>query len=234
MPNQPIPSEFLDPLDWESRPSGVIDLSPEQMRQAVDWSQSIAKPEQQWQVYFNALALLGFKQWLHQRAPDLRLTDAHCSIRDPIYASSINAVYDLQIGGFKLCVLAIGSLSDTQVSVPRAVLDLPEFASHWYVLVEVMEESEQTLVHGCFSYDSLAQADAVAKESLAIELDWHYAVPLERFTLDPDALLLNLRCLDPQAVPLPIAISSPVGTEATASLKKKNYRRPAPTPQPNP
>jgi len=216
------PSEFLEP-DWESQPSGMIDLLPEQMRQAADWSQSIPKPEQQWQVYLNALALLGFEQWLHQRAPELILTDEQCSIHYPSYASLINGVYNLQVGAFKLCILAIGSLSDTQVSIPRAVLDLPEFSAHWYVLVEVLEEYEQARVCGCFSYDSLTrQPNSLSLEELSIELDWNYAVPLERFTLEPDGLLLNLRCLDPQAVPLLIT-SQPnnLGTEAKAIVKKK-------------
>ena len=76
------------------------------------------------------------------------------------------------------------------------MLDLPEFAAHWYVLVEVLEESEQAQIHGCFSYDRLAS------DALAVELDWNYTVPLERFTLNSDALLLNLRCLNPQAISL--------------------------------
>ena len=226
MSNQLITSDFLEP-DWESQPAGAIHLSPEQMRQAAHWSQIVLKPEQQWQVYLNALALLGFEQWLHQRAPELMLTDEQCSIHHPIYASLINATYNLQVGEFKLCILAIGSLTDTQVSLPRAVLDLPEFAAHWYVLVEVLEECEQARIYGCFSYDSLTrQANSLSIEELTIELDWNYAVPIERFTLEPDDLLLNLRCLDPQAVSLPIAsqashLANHLGSEAKAMLKKK-------------
>lgn len=214
---EPITSEFLEPLDWESQLSGVISLSPAQLQQAADWSQPIPNLEQQWQAYLNSLALLSVEQWLHQRAPDLAVTDEQCSIRSPIYASLINAVSNLQVGEFKLCILAIGSLSDSQISVPRAVFELPEFAAHWYVLVEVLEESEQARVCGCFSYDSLAQQP----DSLTVELDWHYVVPLQWFRLEPDALLLSLRCLDPQAIALPLAAQAAQAAETIPALQKK-------------
>ncbi|NJR65653.1 MAG: DUF1822 family protein [Leptolyngbyaceae cyanobacterium CRU_2_3] len=224
MSNLSITSNFLDPLDWESehwesQPPRVMTLLPEQVQQAADWCQPVSNPNQQWQVYLNALALLGFKQWLHQRAPELTLIDEQCSIQYPIYASLINAVYHLQVGEFKLCILAIGSLTDTQISIPRAVLDLPEFAAHWYVLVEVLEDAEQACVYGCSSYDTLAQQ----VDSLSVELDWNYAVPLQWFTLEPDVLLLSLRCLNSQAMSLPIAAGMPdQRAEAKPDLKKNS------------
>ncbi|MBD3884702.1 DUF1822 family protein [Phormidium tenue FACHB-886] len=213
----PITSEFLEPLDWESQPSGLISLSSAQIQQAMAWSQPIANLEQQWQTYLNALALLSVEQWLHQRAPELVLTDEQCSIRSPIYASLINAVSNLQVGEFKLCILSIGSLTDSQISVPRAVLDLPEFAAHWYVLVEVLEENEQARVWGCFSHDSITQQS----DSLPIEPDWNYTVPLRWFRLEPDGLLLSLRCLDPRAIALPFATPSAPAAETILALKKK-------------
>lgn len=215
MSNLPMTSEFADLLDWETQPGGEVTLLPAHIQQASRWSQSVQDPEQQWQVYLNGLALLGFEQWLHQRAPELTFTDQQCSIRQPLYASLINAVCQLQVGEFKVCVLAIGSLTDTQFSLPRAVLDLPEFAAHWYVWVEVLEELEQVRVQGGCSYDDLAQQ----ADSLPVELDWHYALPLQHI-LEPDALLLGLRCLEPGSIVLPIAQAT-AQPESQATLQKK-------------
>jgi Protein of unknown function (DUF1822) len=200
-------------LLWESQSPSTLTVSPEQIQKAIRWSQPIADLEQQWQVYLNGLALLGCEQWLHHRAPELPISDGQCSIHQPIYASLINAVCHLQVGAFKVCVLAIGSLTDTQFSLPRAVLDLPKFAAHWYVWVEVLEESEAVRVHGCLSYDRLSQLP------LAIESDWHYTLPLQQ-TLDPDALLLGLRCLDPQAMALP-APSVELQSQTKTTLQNK-------------
>jgi hypothetical protein len=87
----------------------------------------------QWQVYLNCLALSAFETWLDERAESLKIHSDKCTILQPALANFINAVANLQVGEFKVCLIATGSLSDEMVSFPRVVVDLPEFIPHFYV-----------------------------------------------------------------------------------------------------
>jgi hypothetical protein len=192
-------------LDFDVLPTEAIDLSPAVFDQALNLSAQIPHEERQWQTYLNALALGGFEEWLGARATDLRLNKEKCTLLQPFMANAIDAVSHLQVGQFKLCLIAMGSLTDEEVTVPRAVVDLPEYVAHFYVLVEVQEEQETALVQGFLSYEQLMnQRDQCCLEA---QEDWTYQLPLQCFDHNPDRLLLNLRCLEPTAIPLPERVS---------------------------
>jgi hypothetical protein len=108
----------------------------------------------------------------------------------------------LQVGKFKLCLLTNNSLSDDEIVVPRAVVDLPEYIAHFYVLIEVLEEQETAIVSGFLSYQQLMEKQTAA--NLQPETDWTYQIPVSWFAQAPDYLLLNLRCLEPNAITLPV------------------------------
>ena len=187
-------------LDGESRsPEGIL-LSPEQVEQAIQLSQGVTYEVQQWQIYLQGLALSGFKQWLGKRATDLRVREANCSISHPQYANLIPAVCNLEVGEFKLCLLTSNSLKYPWVNVPRAAIELPEFIPHFYVLIEVLEEQEQVRVCGCLPQEQLHHQQQIS--ALVPQEDWNYLIPLNWFNLEPDELLLYLRCLEPQPIPL--------------------------------
>lgn len=191
--------------DFDVLPTEAINLSPDVFDQALNLSAHIPHEERQWQTYLNALALGGFEQWLGERATDLTLNKKQCSVLQPFMANAIDAVSHLQVGQFKLCLISMGSLTDEEVTVPRAVVDLPEFVAHFYVLVEVQEEQETAVIQGFLSYEQLVnQRD---QHDLEAEEDWTYQLPLSWFEHNPDRLLLNLRCLEPAAIPLPESIN---------------------------
>lgn len=199
-------------LDFEEVPTQAIALEPERIEQAVQLSSQIPNETQQWQTYLNALALFGFEQWLNERAQDLPLNREECSIFQLRYANAIAAVFNLKVGSFKLCLIAIGSLTDEEVTVPRAVIDLPEFIAHFYVLLEIQEEQEQAVIRGFLRYDELVNQQQAMH--LQADRDWTYRLPLAWFESDPDSLLLYLRCLDPKVISLP---KVPVNRPATLS-----------------
>jgi hypothetical protein len=97
-------------------------------------------------------------------------------------------------------VISTGSLLDEEVTLPRAIVDLPEFVPHFYVLVEVQEEQETAVVHSFLSYEQLVNRRASV--NLEADADWTYQLPLTWFEADPDRLLLFLRCLEPMAMSL--------------------------------
>lgn len=194
-------SNYADILiDFEVLPAEAIALHPECIDQAVQLSSRIASETRQWQTYLNALALFGFEQWLSERASEIPVNQEHCSILQPQYANVIEAVCNLRVGEFNLCLLTTGTLTD-EVVIPRAAIDLPEYTAHFYVVLEVQEEQEQATIRGFLRHDQLV--DLRQSVNLQAEQDWTYELPRSWFDSDLDHLLLYLRCLEPAAIPLP-------------------------------
>ena len=188
-------------LDFEALSPETIDLSPESIAQAVELSTNIPNQQQQWQTYLNVLALYAFEEWLGSRSIDLTIDREHCPVLQPAIANVIDAVCNLKVNEFNICLMAAGSLIDEEVTLPRAVVDIPEFVPHFYVLVEVQEEQETAVVHSFLSYEQLVNRRASV--NLEADEDWTYQLPLTWFEADPDRLLLFLRCLEPMAMSLP-------------------------------
>ena len=194
-------NRYLMPLEFEVLPTTAINLDTEQINQAVENSLKIKNQSQQWQTYINTLALLAFKEWLTERADSLTVNEDKCTVFQPAIANVIPAVANLQVGKFKVCLLTNDSLSDDEIVVPRAVVDLPEYIAHFYVLIEVLEEQETAIVFGFLSYQQLIKKQTVA--NLQPEADWTYQIPVSWFEQKPDDLLLYLRCLEANAIILP-------------------------------
>lgn len=215
MINQPTPSDLTDLLDWQFLNETRTDLLPEHFQQAARLSKSIHLSQQRWQVYLCALAVLGFEQWLKERAPDLRFQQRSASIWQPAYANLIAAACNIQVGSFKLCLVTANSFTDEH-SVPFAVFDIPDYAAHFYVLMHVEEEEQQVAVSGFMNYEQYQRYQAAAR--LQVNQDWTYTLPQTWFDSDSEALLLNLRCLDANAIQLP---ATPTAHDAIAPLRQK-------------
>ncbi|MCP6763258.1 MAG: DUF1822 family protein [Fischerella sp. CENA71] len=209
-------------LDCEVLPVEAISISPGEIHNCIELAQAIPHQNNQWQTYLNALALFAFQKWLEERADELVINTEQCIIKKPYLASIIPAVGNLQVGEFKLCLIAIGNLTDEKVTFPRAVVDLPEFVPHFYVLVEVLEEQESAIVRGFLSYQQLQEKRT--NINLQPDVNWIYQLPLTWFDFEPNTLLLYLRCLKPESIPLPSIsanrthLLSTMQTELTALL----------------
>ena len=188
-------------LDFESLTKADITLTSEQIDRAAALSNPIINPQQQWQTYLNALALFGFTHWLEERDLSIQVNAANCSVTQPQYANYIDGVFNLTVGEFKICLLTNGVAIDELVTFPRAILDLPEYAAHFYVLVNVTEERGEVVIDSFLRYDEII--DRQQTNNLTPNADWTYEIPLTWFNSESDDLLLNLRCLDPQAITLP-------------------------------
>lgn len=199
-------SEFMNnTIDWldevDQLPEAAIALATNQMTQAANLSQG-GSTAQQWQTYQNALALLGFEQWLRQRSRDITINRENCSLLQSGEVKSIPAVCNIEAGSFKVCLLATGDLED-RIDVPQAAIAQPELTAHFYVAVEVKEEQQQVIIRGFLRHDQLVRHQQ--NQSLQPSSDRLYSLPFAWFEQDPDRLLLHLRCLEPSAIPLPVA-----------------------------
>jgi hypothetical protein len=202
-------------LDFDDLPTSAIILSDDDINRAAEISSSIPNLLKQWQVYLNCLALSAFEEWLDERAESLTVNLDKCTILQPALANFINGIANLQVGEFKVCLIATGSLSDEMVTLPRVVVDLPEFIPHFYVLVEVLEEREATNVYAFLSYSELMKTLHVT----SLQSDGNYQLPISCFDNNPDRLLLYLRCLEVSAISLPAIPTN--RTEILASVQNQ-------------
>ena len=185
--------------DYEPLPIQGVILSPHQIDQALEWSQVARNEVQQWRLYRQGLALLGVEQWLHEREPSLMLGRGCGTI--PIELPLLTAVTNVQVGSYRLCLLPRGGFADPEIEIPKAVVDLPDFVPHFYVVVEIQEELNCIRVAEVLRYDCLVQSRQMYPFR-STPSDWTYAVPLAWFTADADQLLLWLCCLEAVALPL--------------------------------
>ncbi len=204
-------TNFSDPLlHFTASPLDAITLTNQQIQQAIQWTSSESEPREELQMYLNNLAMLGFESWLNQRDSQLILE------RDQ-FKNTLNAVYQLKIDEFKICLLTQGILDDEIVTLPSSAItlntpatnpkDVPinnEFSSdvaHFYVLVTVNEEQEQISLEGLIRYDQLKAYQQSGQ--LTLQPDHTYDIPLSWFDFDINHLLLYLSCLEPSAIQLP-------------------------------
>ena len=193
-------------LYFESFSETVIELSSAQIERAVELSDRILDPERQWRTYLNSLALFGFETWIEERDNSLTFNSDNCSVMYPSYASYIDGVFDLTIGEYKICLLTNGVAIDEFISVNRALIELPEYAAHFYVLVEVVEERAEVRVDRFINYEQLIERKQATH--LSVDPDWTYEIPLAWFNPQPDDLLLHLRCLEPNTITLPAEVTT--------------------------
>lgn len=192
----------------------VVQLEPEDFVQAAEISYKVIDETLRWQTYQNALALIGFEQWLKQRKPELQVNRNECSILKPKYASEIDVVCNFKVGNLIVCLLNTGNLTEGFVAVTKAILNAPEFAAHFYVLVEVLEEQGQVIIKSFLPYNQLNDyCKSVNLEALENE---YYQLPVSLFKLAPNQLFLYLGFVAPSAIPLPL----PQRVTATSGVKQ--------------
>ncbi len=208
-------ASFTDSLDYHVLPLSAIALSAEQLEAAAQQSEAIPNLDQRWSVYLHRLALTGLSHWLEERAAELPMQLDYGSMRDAAVANVVDAVTGLEVNGVRLCVITNGQIDDAVVSVPCAVVDLPDFTPHVYVLVEVLEEQEQVRVAGYVLRSQLVQHQS----ELTAQPDWSYQLPLTWFDTDVDHLLLQLRL--GQIAPAPQPVLATVTPTDQAALRQR-------------
>ena len=190
----------------------IVSLEPEQFDRALQLGGG-------WRTYINGLALFAVADFFQERAADLAVNLEKCSLFQPELARVIDAACNLQVGQFKICAIASG-FAEEFLTLPRAAVDLPEFVAHFYIAVEVEEESAIAALQGFWRYDQLVQGQ------LEAQADWTYTLPMAGINPKLDDLLLHLRLLAPETIQLPkTAGDSPV--EALRDRSSVLWRLPA-------
>ena len=119
------------------------------------------------------MALFAFEEWLYEREPSLTVNTENSSTLQHQYANLIDAVCNLEVGNFQVCLIPSMLLTHEEIAIPRAAIDLPEYTAHFYVVIGVDEELEIAAVIGFLRYDQLLNIIA----ELQPEADWNYYIP---------------------------------------------------------
>ena len=177
----------------------IIHLESEQLEAAWKITDNFKFDDGKLQTYFQALGLVAFEEWLNKREPNLLIDKKQVSLLHPECSQVINAIFNLQVGEFKVCLIPTLSFSDELIDIPQEVINIPAFAAHFYILVGVEDELEVAAIRGFARYDKLK--NVTSKKSVLS--DGNYEVSLANFHQQTDDLLLYLQCLSPLDIPLP-------------------------------
>lgn len=188
----------------------TIELEPEEFSRAKQLSDRVQGEPRQWQLYLTHLAVLALAKWLKVRARGKPMNLEAPTSLQPDWAQLIDAATPLQVGDFRLCALVTESWLDDLISLPKAALELPEFAAHFYIAIAIEEEDATARLLGYWRRDRLWDYCKMQPPNSA----WHYDLPLAGFDPQIDRLLYDCRYLDPQAFPLPAALPIPDWTRS--------------------
>jgi hypothetical protein len=212
----PYPLPPVNEDTFYSFEEAEIPLTAAQIAEAVRISEPITDRELQWQVYLSSLALAGFTSWLEERDDELTIDTSQCQLLSS--SPTIPTANHLQIGGFKVCVIAKGGLDGDYVNIPQAILKDPAKTAQFYIVVEVLEEISQALMYGFLRSDRLEQY--VHAEPLADFSDGTCDLPISWLNLEFDELVSYLRCFNPSAIPLPQLVSQNRQISSNAQISK--------------
>ncbi|MFQ4144879.1 DUF1822 family protein [Chlorogloeopsis sp. ULAP02] len=156
-------------------------------------SQQTTNASNSWQVYLNTLALLAFEVWLRDRLPEQVVS---------VDISAIATAGNLKVGEYKFCAFATENLLDEIVNIPQELIEQPQLAAHFYVLLEVLEEEEEVVIRGFLPYKKLVEM----KSNLELPVsDGYYQLPLSFFDIEPNHLLLYHRYVQASEFSVPVA-----------------------------
>jgi len=179
-------------------------LEPEHFEEAKKISASNTDEARQWQSYLNALALLGFEQWVKEKTSNINVNRENCLIFHSDSTNTTDVVCNFDLNDFKLCLIIVDDLIDDCVTLPEEVIESPKLAAHFYVLLEVLEEEEKLNIYGFLRHDQ------IVKYGQLINLKTHdghrYILPLIGLDSELNNLLLSTRFLEAVAIPLPSAV----------------------------
>lgn len=217
----PAPTEFGS-TEFRMLLPEVIWLETDHFAQATALSHDFADENLQWQNYLNALALLGFNQWLSEKNPEQATNLNHASIAQ-LATHFVAGVCQLQIGEFRLCLIATEHVLDEVVSIPRSVIVDPKLAAHFYVVQEICLEEEQIMIRGFLRHDQLTHY--LQANNLPL-LDNCHPIPLSCFDPEPNHLLSYCRYLESISIPLPLPVSEAVAVPATPAKLPESLQNP--------
>lgn len=192
--------DMIDSINWltdfESVSESAILLDAEDLDRALQLSQRTGDESKHWQSYLSALSLIGFEHWITQRTSDISLNQSRCVMLEPSSGETPGIICNLEANGFKLCLIEVGNFIEDSIAIPKSLIDSLDLNAHFYVSINVDEENSNAFIRG------FLRADQIQSNTLHLDGNGFYQLPIEWFNPNSDQLLLLLDCLEPDAIPL--------------------------------
>jgi hypothetical protein len=174
----------------------TIDLERAFFEKARQESAVAIEESQQWQLYLNVLARVGFTQWLSLALDDPNfLPDRDVITLDS--PSSSEVVSLCQVGDFRFCLLTVEHILNETVTVPQSMLYNLPCIPHFYIVLEILEEQDQIIFRGFLRYDQFLNH---LEEKRYHPLHGLYNLALSAFDAESNHLLFDCRYLDLEAM----------------------------------
>jgi hypothetical protein len=172
-----------------------------------------------WQRYINTLAIFGLKEWVNKKMLELPINIDNSSLFKNQSAQINEVICNIEIGDFKACVLPVEHLLDEIVFIPEYAVRSRDFAAHFYIIVEVLEEEEEVIIRSFLRYDQLIKYISLLNNSEP--KNGGYEIPLSIFDMEPNHLFYYCNYLKTNSIIIHETISkSPV---STVSIESQNY-----------
>jgi hypothetical protein len=184
-------------FEFDALGSTTVTLTPAAVAWALQASQAVVET-QQWQTFLAAMALQGLNQWLLDGAQDRSTAQDQLShdLDIDVNAAELSAQgATCEVNGFRLSLISQGSLSDEVVFLSNNALAKDETSPHFYLLMEVQDERDQVTILGGLRCDRLSAYQQQGR--LIHQANGNYCLPITCFDTPPEAVLLFLRCLNP-------------------------------------
>ena len=182
----------------------TISLEPEYFNKAREISNKVTGEENQWKTYLSAIALFAFEEYLHELVPEIQLNIDNASIFQPQHQTLIDAVCNIKLNNFKLCLVAIDNLADSWITLPENIINFPQLAAHLYVLLQVVEDEEKLIFRGFMYRDEILEyQDRVVNITGTNQDCNNFKIPLFCFDTEINNLLIYSRFLEPDTITLP-------------------------------
>ncbi len=193
-----------------------FDAAREMVEQTIE--KTVEKEDILWQKYLNALALFGFKEWVNKKMLDLPIHIENSSSFKTKYSEIDEAIFNVKIGEFKACIIAVEHLLDEIVFISQSLVKKIDLVSNFYVLVEVLEEEEKVIIRGFLPYEQLINYINLVKNPKSQSSG--YEIPLSIFDTEPNHLLYYCSYLKPNSIKISEAFASPVSIELNNPVKE--------------
>ena len=175
---------------WDN--TETIDLTPDHFELAFSASEQELGGTAQWQTYIQTLAIVGFSDWLSVHINELKINKTSQKYSTWSY---------LQIGKFRIALMATENLFDSIVDIPKQLINIPSFSAHFYVVLNVIEEQAFMILRGFIRYDQLMK-NTICKQ-MKCSSDSSFQLHLSHFDFEPTLLLSYLQHLESSSILLP-------------------------------
>nr|MDJ0775643.1 DUF1822 family protein [Mastigocoleus sp. MO_167.B18] len=207
-------------LDLNVEPP-IISLKSEYFNKAREISHKVTGEGNQWKTYLSAIALFAFAEGLQEIVPDIKINIENASIFQDQYQTLTDTVCNIQLSNLKLCLITIDSLSDDWITIPESIIYSPNLAGHLYVLLEIVEEEGQLIIHGFMHRDDIIKYQESVTVTSKNQQRNNIKVPFSRFDPEINNLLIYSRLLEPDAITLPT--ENIVTPAAIANIHKASH-----------